>query len=176
MPYAFFHERFPAISAKETRTLTAFNLPNLPAGEYGLFEMYCNEPGCDCRRVLFNVIEENSLDVKAVIGYGWESHAFYAHWLGRDDPEDILEMQGPALNLMSRQSPLAPALLKMMPVILSDTAYVERIKRHYAMFRTAIEQEAGKQIRARSLTKLAEKRPKRPKPTKQKKSRRQKKK
>jgi len=175
MPFAFFHERFPGISAKETRTMTAFSHPDLPPGDYGLFEMYCDEPGCDCRRVFFYVVEERSGDLKAVIAYGWESREFYVRWFGEDRPKIIRSLQGPSLNIGSSQSILAPALLEMMPTILSDTAYVERIKRHYAMYRVVVEQ-GGVQTRSRPLPRLTEKRPKRPKPTKVKKSRRQKKK
>lgn len=50
MSYESFHARFPEIAEKETRTLTTLNAPGLPAGSFGLVEMYCNEPDCDCRR------------------------------------------------------------------------------------------------------------------------------
>lgn len=50
----------------------------LPAGAYGFMELYCNEPGCDCRRVLIQIISppENP-KVLASIGYGWEDEKFY---------------------------------------------------------------------------------------------------
>lgn len=145
MPYTPFHERFLKIAQEETRTLVAVDAPGLPPGEYGLTEAYCDEPGCDCRRVFFNVVDWRTGQVKAVIAYGWESAQFYAKWFGRDDPEMIHTLQGPILNWSSSQSELAPALLAQMPLILSDKTYVERLKRHYRMFKAAIENEAPPQ-------------------------------
>lgn len=71
MFYQPFHELFPAIAEKETRTLTVFNNhPELPADEYALIEAYCNEPGCDCRRVFFNIGSRRRQKIEAVIAYG----------------------------------------------------------------------------------------------------------
>jgi len=47
---------------------------------------------------------------------------------------------GPALNVGSPQSSLAPALLNFVrEVLLRDEAYLERIKRHYHLFRAKID-------------------------------------
>ena len=143
MYYEPFHYRFPDIAVRETRALTVFDVPELPPGEYGFTEAYCNEPGCDCRRVFFNVIQVGTGRVVATIAYGWESVEFYAKWLGRDDPAAISSLQGPALNLGSPQSELAPALLDQLPLLLSDPRYVARLKRHYQMFKAAVNEEAG---------------------------------
>lgn len=57
-----------------------------------------------------------------------------------NDPAMIKDSKGPALNLSSLQSDLAPALLKLFQnVLLQDSAYIERVKQHYAMFRTTVE-------------------------------------
>ena len=145
MPYAPLHEKFPDIAEKETRTLTVFDLPDLPQGRYGFVEAYCDEPGCDCRRVFFNVVDWQTGEIKAVIAYGWESKEFYAKWLGYDDPAILRELQGPVLNSASHQSQLAPALLKQMTYILDDRSYVDRLMRHYKMYKAAIDKGAGKQ-------------------------------
>ncbi len=153
MPYALFHHAFPEVAAQETRTLTVLDSAcfHLPPGQYSFFEMYCDEPGCDCRRVMFSVVSSVQRDVGAVIAYGWESPRFYAKWLGADDPLMIEALRGPVLNLGSPQSALAPALLDMMKkVVMRDQAYLERIKHHYAMFRERIEQS---QARSRRRTK-----------------------
>jgi hypothetical protein len=41
--------------------------------------LYCDEPGCDCRRVTINVLrpETGWGKVWATISYGWESTDFY---------------------------------------------------------------------------------------------------
>ena len=50
MPMTPFMERFPELGACETRSVTIANRDDLPNGEYGFIELYCNEPDCDCRR------------------------------------------------------------------------------------------------------------------------------
>lgn len=143
MPYAFFHEYFPELASKETRTFTPLNNPQLPEVKYDLLEMYCDEDDCDCRRVFLSVLSEHHRDILAIIAYGWESTAFYKKWMKEDDPEVIKQLKGPELNLGSPQSKLAPALLQVVSQILEDQPYVERIKRHYQLFRARIA-EAGR--------------------------------
>jgi len=130
----------------ETRSITIFERYNeLPAGDYGLFEMYCDEVNCDCRRVIINVISNLSNKSVAVIAYGWESHNFYARRLNIDtrsnklteyDLDMLAELKGPCLNSMSPQSNYATDVLKLVSEhALSDIAYVDRLKRHYKLFK-----------------------------------------
>jgi hypothetical protein len=56
MPMVPFMERFPEVGARETRSMTVTDRQDLPDGEYGFLEFYCDEPGCDCRRVMLDVI------------------------------------------------------------------------------------------------------------------------
>jgi hypothetical protein len=144
MPYAPFFSKFPKTAVTETRALTVYDHPLLPPGEYGFIELFCDEPGCDCRRVMFNIHIPESPKPLAVVAYGWETREFYAKWFGKDDPDIIRELQGPCLNTMSPQSPLAPALLAETIELLEDEAYVERIKRHYDMFRQEVEKGSKK--------------------------------
>ena len=51
MPYAPFAEFFPEVAGPETRVVVAINHLVLPPGRYALVELYCDEVGCDCRRV-----------------------------------------------------------------------------------------------------------------------------
>jgi hypothetical protein len=156
MPYVSFHEHFPEIAERETRTITILEqtAAGLPPGEYSLVEMYCDERGCDCRRVFFYVVSPLKKDVKAVIAYGWESPEFYARWMRDGSPEMIEELQGPILNMGSPQSSLAPAILEMVKdIALQDCAYVERIKSHYAMFRAKIDRKLRLKRRRRKIRK-----------------------
>ena len=142
MPYAMFHQYFPEIAKTETRSVTIFRDSDydLPAGSYGFLEMFCNEPSCDCRRVFFCVVSEKSNQIEAYITYGWENPTYYREWLGFDDPHAISDLKGPALNVGSPQSSLAPALLNLVrETLLRDEAYIDRIKRHYHMFRARID-------------------------------------
>ena len=144
MPYAFFHELFPEIAERETRTITMFEQSSsgLPSGDYGFIEMYCNERKCDCRRVFFYVVSKTTKKPVAVIAYGWESQKFYAKWMKDDSPEVIAELQGPILNMGSPQSKYAPAILEIVKdIILKDSAYIDRIKTHYKMYRDKIDRK-----------------------------------
>ena len=142
MPYSLFHNYFPDIAERETRTVTVFENSkfNLPPAQYYFLEMFCDEPGCDCRRAFFTVKSSLQKDIKAVIAWGWETPEFYAKWMGDNDPLIIRDLIGPTLNLGSPQSKLAPALLDVFrTVLLEDAVFVNRIKRHYAMFRKKID-------------------------------------
>ena len=145
MPYALFHDYFPEIAERETRTVTLFEDSSwdLPPAHYSLLEMYCDEPGCDCRRVFFYVVSSLTKQAVAVIAYGWESPEFYAEWMEADDAEIINDLKGPVLNLASPQSKIAPLILDMVQeVVLQDQAYIQRLKAHYWMFRHHIDTRA----------------------------------
>jgi hypothetical protein len=142
MPYALLHAYLPKLAEAETRVLTLPPGDNtgLPSDSYIFHEMFCNEKGCDCRRVFFSVVSENYKRTEAVIAYGWETKAFYAKWMGDSDLATLVELQGPVLNVGSPQSQSAPAILQLVKeVLLKDPAYLERIKRHYALFRQKID-------------------------------------
>ena len=118
MPFTMFHDRFPDLAERETRTMTVLRNTTLPPDTYALIENYCDEPGCDCRRVIFNIRE-------------WSSHK---------EPDVLRELQGPVLNRLSLQSELAPTLLNMVKeVVLNDRRYIERLKEHYRLFKAAVD-------------------------------------
>ena len=149
MSYASFHEYFPKMAEEETRCLMMLNDPELPVDNYALVEMYCDEPGCDCRRVFLAVMSEKTGKMLAVIAYGWESKKFYAQWMGDNDPKTIRELKGPALNLMSPQSKLSPILLdRVESIVLKDKNYIQRLKRHYGLFREAVEKKERRNRRS----------------------------
>jgi hypothetical protein len=138
VPYRLFHEVFPAVAEQETRTLTIVPgaRTSLPVGAYGFLEMFCDEPDCDCRRVFFSVVSSARQEIEAVVAWGWENPEFYAAWMKDNDLQVVAKLKGPVLNLGSPASALAPALLELTrTVLLQDAHYVERIKRHYQMFR-----------------------------------------
>ena len=74
MPYQLFHDLFPDVAEAESRSI--FVLPDsdlsLPEGRYDFLEMFCNEKGCDCRRVIFSVVSSVSESIEAQVGWGWE--------------------------------------------------------------------------------------------------------
>ncbi len=83
----------------------------------------------------------------AVIAYGWETPKFYAEWFGDNDPLFTKDLKGPSLNLASPQSELAPMLLDRIKYVLMDEDYIERIKKHYRMFKDLIDKESKRKGR-----------------------------
>jgi hypothetical protein len=141
MPYSPFYERFRDLAAKETRNFYIKNHKELPDDHYVFHELFCDEEECDCRRVFFNVTSETTGEILAVIAYGWESRKYYAEWMGIED-ESISHLCGVSLNMASHQSEIAPKLLNFAKeTLLSDITYVERLKRHYRLYRSQIEEE-----------------------------------
>lgn len=122
----------------------------LPVGNYALLEMFCDEAGCDCRRVFFYVVSSFRNELEAAVAWGWESRDFYRRWMKHGNKNDVDDLIGPVLNLFSPQTELAPAILDLVrDIVLQDAAYVERIKRHYTMFRKKIDRQTGHQSRKR---------------------------
>ena len=113
------------LAIRETRFLT-FLTPQrgIPAGSYALAEFYCADPECDCRRVTFMITEEKRPTVQlASISYAFDP----------DDPEP-----GPFLDPLNTQSPYAEALMDLVyDLVLSDSLYLARLERHYAMVKRA---------------------------------------
>ena len=155
MSYVPMHELLPDIAMKETRTITVFpgSVFGVPTGDYGLVEMYCNDEDCDCRRVFISVISSVTKDIVAVITFGWEGRAFYSKWLNRGrtvklseldelDRQAVEAMHGIHLSETTRQSKIAPAVLRMVTeCALRDKAYVDRLKRHYKLFRAKVDEQ-----------------------------------
>ncbi len=150
MPFRLFHDYFPEIAERETRSITVLPHSNmgLPAGSYGFLEMFCDESECDCRRVFLMVMASFRTDVQAVIAWGWEDIQFYVDWIKYGDPKDAKYLQGPILNVGSAETELSETLLELARnVLLKNPDYVQRIKRHYRMFRDRVDGKNGRSAR-----------------------------
>ena len=103
MPYVLLQDYFPELALKETRSFAIKEQhEHLPVGEYALLEMYCDEPGCDCRRVFFYVISSFHDELEAVIAYGWEPLEFYGKWVGINEQDVKLFFSFPFWIAVSR--------------------------------------------------------------------------
>ena len=138
MPMAPLYERFRELAFRETRSVIVPCAGIVPAGEYGFLEFYCNEPNCDCRRVLLQVIRSHTgTRVWASINFGWETVGFYERWF-HGDADLAREMAGATLDPLNPQSVHSEGLLRLFrEVVLKDAAYVERLRRHYLLFKGA---------------------------------------
>lgn len=148
MPMTPLVERFPEVGARETRSVMVTHRQDLPEGEYDfLEELYCDEPGCDCRRVMIDVLrpETGWSEIWATISYGWDSLDFYRKWGGA--ASDPIAMKGPYLDPLNPQTKYSSALLNLFCFLLQSPDYVERLKRHYQMFRDSVEKGSGRHDR-----------------------------
>ena len=134
-----FYIRFPQLALRETRTATLRGHPELPDGEYGFVELFCDDPKCDCQRAIISVMNPASKGPMATISYGWKSDRFYREWSNVDDDE----MSGLYLDPLNPQSRYAQGLLKLFEQMLEDRTYAERIQRHYKMFKADLKKPRG---------------------------------
>src|SRR5690349_15053648 len=133
-----FHSRFLDLAAHETRSLHVLaGGGKLPKGEYTLLEYFCDEPECDCRRVLVQVVPAGRPnEVLAVINYGWESAEFYTQWM-HGDAKAGNEIANASLDPLHPQSDYADYLLELFrDVVETDPDYVARLARHYELFKS----------------------------------------
>jgi hypothetical protein len=56
-------------------------------------------------------------------------------------------MQGPSLDTLNAQSQYSSALLNVFRSVLQSPEYVERLKRHYQMFRASVNQAGAPRAR-----------------------------
>ena len=132
-----FYRRFPDLAAQETRSIFIFKRTELPPGQYGFLELFCDDPKCDCRRVVISVISpQRGPAPLATINYGWERVEFYARWLGTW--QGAAACKGPSLDPLNPQTTYAEALLALFKSALEDQRYKERLERHYALFKRTL--------------------------------------
>ncbi len=132
-----FHSRFPELAARETRCLHVLTPDgSLPPGEYGYLEHYCEQPDCDCRRVLLRVTSAHSPHtVLATINYGWECAEFYTRWM-HGDAQAGRKITAASLDPLHPQSKYADYLLNFFQKeMITDPDYVARLARHYQIFK-----------------------------------------
>ena len=100
----------------------------LPADEYAFTESYCVEEGCDCRRVMINVLARYAGAHVATINYAFDPPT-----------EDDIITDQTFLDPLNPQSDGSPALLDLFLNLLhSDENYRQRLERHYRIFKEAV--------------------------------------
>jgi len=152
MPMRPYFILFPPGAPVENRNLIVRGAKGLPDGKYRFVEFYCDEPDCDCRRVVIQVWDESDTPL-ATFNFGWESPAFYTKWSKSDDPALGKEMASVTRELFGPQSRYAPAFFAQFKKAIREPGYVEKLRKHYAEFRTAVEAHAsGRQRRKKIAT------------------------
>jgi len=132
MSYRLFHDFYPEIAERETRSATVLNAADLPGGEYAFVELYCTDPKCDCRRVIVQVAAKDMPGkILATLSYGWDTAEFYARTLHNE--ELAKKATTVTVEWLTPQTKYANALKEVFETIIEDSEYVERLKRHYSM-------------------------------------------
>jgi hypothetical protein len=135
MAMVSFVSLFPEVGNKETRRVGiepeegVEPKKDVPPDWYFFEELYCDEPGCDCRRVIVNVIASSTRQHLATINHAFEPP-------GRD----ALVTEQTFLDPLNTQSRFAVDLMDLfLHVIRWDEAYRQRLIRHYQLFKGAID-------------------------------------
>jgi hypothetical protein len=128
-----FMRLFPEIGNAETRTVTLFPDEegqtdfDVPPGEYGFVELYCEELNCDCRRVMLNVLGRYQQRHLATINHSFEPPG----------PGDLMDEQT-FLDPINPQSQWADGLLRLFNEVVLTPEYSARLERHYRMVKDAL--------------------------------------
>ncbi len=117
-------------SAHRVRTVELADIRELPDGEYMFVDMYCIDPGCDCRKTIIRVYH-NGKHV-STLNYGWESPAFYPafyrRWMRRGDDTG---MAGVSVAFESPDLVSQRGILSLFMALL-DERWTRGFKKHYA--------------------------------------------
>jgi SEC-C motif len=119
---------FPQL-ASEYRMLRTRGDPSLPDGQFVFRELYCTDRGCDCRRVLLQIMSDERREVVATISYGFE-----ASERPFDDEPRVM------LDPLNTQSDLSDTLQDRFESMLREDAnYHDELVRHYTMWKAVVE-------------------------------------
>jgi hypothetical protein len=138
------HSVLPDLAAREVRFVRIGIAPagspnaNLLPDEYAFVEYYCDDLGCDCRRVYFEVLaKEQPGKVFASINFGWERARFYRRRMpwDQDSAKDIIIG---VMDPINAQSEFADYFLQIFRQFVVDEQYRMRLRRHHQFFREAI--------------------------------------
>lgn len=149
-----FNSLLPEIAQREMRRIQVQPQPGgppasgLPAGEYVFDEFYCEDLGCDCRRVFIQVIAPHQGGrILASINYGWEEESFYRQRMPYN-PKAPREIVQASLDPINKQSEHSEELLGLFRQHVRDEAYRRQLQRHHELFREELRRRKAPKPRA----------------------------
>jgi len=119
-----FDQVFFDAARAESLAITLFKVDG-GSEQYLFRELYCDEPRCDCRRVELQVVWVEQHRVEATIHYAFERSR------RRGEPQIFLD---PLTSPSERSKALLAAFIRL----IEQDANRERLHRHYAMFKQAV--------------------------------------
>ncbi len=127
-------------SAHQVPLLRISHSPLLPDGEYSFIDMYCSDPGYDCRKTMFQVMHEGRL--VSTINYGWEAAEFYEQWMGADVEDGLFpSMKGVSIDMSSPNLVSQEGILGLFQALLNDM-WIAKFKRHYKETKTVLSNQS----------------------------------
>ncbi len=123
----------PEVAQGETRSIWIRGDPNAvaaaaaPTDNYGFLEYYCDDPTCDCQRVLIIVQAASTGRTVATI-----SHSF------DPPPAGGIVSEQTFLDPLNPQSPFAAEMLRLFRDVALDDRYTNRLRRHYRMVKDLV--------------------------------------
>jgi hypothetical protein len=131
-----FHHLFPQRGNLGIMPLLSLNKDPKPQELYTVFDLYCLNPECDCRKVTLLIYNSQNKPV-ATFSWGWKSVTFYRQWgLIKGDAHLLCEGFMDPLAPQSQDSPLFLKALKIM--LRKDNAFKKIIKERYDLFKETI--------------------------------------
>lgn len=124
MNFGMFANYFPEIAENETLSIKIKkSSPNLEAGTYTFFDMYCEESNCDCRIVNISIYSVKEKAEMACLTFGFEN-------------KDL------SLTKFFADSESAKILLHIFKTEhFQDKEYIEMLKQHYRLFKDKIDKK-----------------------------------
>lgn len=121
-----FDNFFPDIAEKENRAFWANGRAPFKDDPYQLIEFYCQDPKCDCNRVIVAVTDIQKPKAGTILSVGF---AF-----DRKDPD-----AGPYIDPLNPATKEGRAFYPMIKDMLeTDLDYVTRLKRHYNLVKDKV--------------------------------------
>jgi len=122
-----FDSAFLEVAVRECRAIQIVDRRERPTGTWLFREFYCNQPRCDCRRVVIMVEHVETQQIVASINYAFERST------RRDKPQTFLDPLNP-------QSDLSGDILELFTdMIARDHAYRRLLMSHHAMWKKVVD-------------------------------------
>lgn len=123
---------FPDLARSEALFIEVADKRSRPAALLVFREFYCNDPGCDCRRVILHAVVAGQQRIVAGIGYGFEPSKPPFH----DEPQIFLDPLNP-------QSELSDVVLDVFTKLVeSEPSVRERFIEHYTLWKRVVDNPA----------------------------------
>lgn len=123
-----FDALFLDVARRESFAIQVLSRGEVAPGLYLFREYYCNDPNCDCRRVLLHVTSAETRRVVATINYSFEPEKPPFD----DDPQSYLDPINP-------QSAWSDEFLNIFDEkIAADGTYRDLLIRHYEMWKSVV--------------------------------------